>query len=119
MHQRTDGLESVMFNYPLMFTPGAAIGMVAELAADEASKRATGKSFNQYGREYIAPYLKKMYMPSDVAEDAGGFLGDMLNPGCLIGVKPGCLMGGFDIGGLKTVNAAEKYLTRVRQRLSK
>lgn len=109
MHQRTDGLEGVVFGYPLMFTRPGAMSMIAGYGADEALKWATGKSFDQYGREYITPYLQKLGVASDVAGDVGGFLGNMSNPGYLIG--------GLNRNGLKIVSAAATYPTSVRQRL--
>ena len=109
MHQRTDGLEGVVLGYPLMFTRPGAMSMIAGYGADEALKWATEKSFDQYGREYITPYLQKLGVASDVAGDVGGFLGNMSNPGYLIG--------SLNRNGLKIVNAAATYPTSVRQRL--
>lgn len=95
--------------FPLMFTRPGAMGMIVGYGADEALKWATGKGFDQYGREYITPYLQKLGMASDVAGDVGGFLGNMSNPGYLIG--------GLNRNGLSAVNAVAAYPASVRQRL--
>lgn len=78
---KTRGLEMTIGGFPLMFTRAGAMSMIAGYGADEALKWATGKSFDQYGREYITPYLQKLGIASDVAGDVGGFLGNMFNPG--------------------------------------
>lgn len=84
---KTQGLEMTIGGFPLMFTRPGAMGMIVGYGADEALKWATGKGFDQYGREYIAPYLQKLGMASDVAGDVGGFLGNMSNPGYWVGGK--------------------------------
>ena len=54
---KTQGLEMTIAGFlPTFSRPGAA-GMIVGYGADEFLKHATGKSFDQYGREYIAPYL--------------------------------------------------------------
>ena len=84
---KTQGLEMTIAGFlPTLSIPGA-VGMIVGYGADEFLKYATGKSFDQYGREYIAPYLQKLGMASNVAGDVGGFIGNMVNPGYLIGGK--------------------------------
>lgn len=78
------------------FTIPGAVSMIVEYAADEFLKHTTGKSFDQYGHEYITPYLQKLGMDSDAAGDVGGFLGSMFNPGVWVnGKMPGFIKKGL------------------------
>lgn len=109
---RTKGLESIIIGYPTMFTPQGALGMIAGYAVDQGLNHAVGKTFDQLGREYIAPYLQKLGVASDASEDIGGFIGEMINPGLYAG----------NIGAVgakfvpKVFNSVKKYPSQVRQR---
>ena len=65
----------------MMFTPQGALGMIAGYATDQVLNHVVGKTFDQLGREYIAPYLQKLGIASDASEDIGGSIGEMINPG--------------------------------------
>lgn len=84
---RTRDLELGMAQCVSAFSLPNTIGMIVGYGMDEFLKHATGKSFDQYGREYISPYLYKLGMDPVSAEDIGGFIGTMANPGYLIGGK--------------------------------
>lgn len=71
---KTQGLEMAIGGFLPTFTIPGAASMIVGYGADEFLKQTTGKSFNQYGREYITPHLQKLGMASNVAGDVGGFL---------------------------------------------
>lgn len=98
---KTQGLEMAVGGFLPTFTIPGAASMIVGYGADEFLKHATGKSFDQYGREYITPYLQKLGMASDIAGDVGGFLGNMSNPGYWVGGKiPGFIKKGLYNGML-------------------
>lgn len=98
---KTQGLEMAVGGFLPTFTIPGAASMIVGYGADEFLKHTTGKSFDQYGREYITPYLQKLGMASDIAGDVGGFLGNMSNPGYWVGGKiPGFIKKGLYNGML-------------------
>lgn len=98
---KTQGLEMAVGGFLPTFTIPGAASMIVGYGADEFLKHTTGKSFDQYGRGYITPYLQKLGMASDIAGDVGGFLGNMTNPGYWVGGKiPGFIKKGLYNGML-------------------